>query len=108
MPCVEMVVWWRGIDTHYNILQVVETGFPEFATFSVGEGFDRRTVVCFQQQIYDFTLGLNTFEQARDTEIFTSPGWCGGGLGFTMGEGVADANNSENSLESDFDHLNSE
>ena len=36
--------------------QVVETGFPEFTTFSVGEGVDRRTVVCFQQHLLDFTL----------------------------------------------------
>jgi len=43
---------------------VVETGFPEFTTFSVGEGVDRRTVVCFQQQLLDFTLGNHAFQKA--------------------------------------------
>merc|ERR1712061_508490 len=46
---------------------VVETGFPEFTTFSVGEGEDRRTVVCFQQQLLEFTLGNHKWEKARDT-----------------------------------------
>jgi len=49
---------------------VVETGFPEFATFSVGEGEDRRTVVCFQQQLLEFTLGNHKWEKARDTGEF--------------------------------------
>ena len=49
------------------MLQVVETGFPEFTTFSVGEGDDRRTVVCFQQQLLDYTLGNIRWEKARDT-----------------------------------------
>jgi hypothetical protein len=35
---------------------VVETGFPQFTTFSVGEGADRRTVVAFQQHLLEFTL----------------------------------------------------
>jgi len=48
-------------------MQVVETGFPEFTTFSVGEGEDRRTVVCFQQQLLEFTLGNHKWEKARDT-----------------------------------------
>jgi len=46
---------------------VVETGFPEFTTFSVGEVDDRRTVVCFQQQLLEFTLGNHKWEKARDT-----------------------------------------
>eukprot|EP00092_Neocalanus_flemingeri_P061303 GFUD01073678.1.p1 GENE.GFUD01073678.1~~GFUD01073678.1.p1 ORF type:complete len:413 (-),score=112.11 GFUD01073678.1:172-1410(-) len=46
---------------------VVETGFPEFTTFSVGEGEDRRTVVCFQQQLLEYTLGNHKWEKARDT-----------------------------------------
>ena len=72
-------------------MQVVETGFPEFATFSVGEDSERRTVVCFQQQLIDFTLGLTTWEQA-------SP---------TMGEGMGDvAGGAGNgSLDSDFDEI---
>ena len=45
----------------------METGFPEFTTFSVGEGEDRRTVVCFQQQLLDYTLGNIRWEKARDT-----------------------------------------
>jgi len=49
---------------------VVETGFPEFTTFSVGEAVDRRTVVCFQQQLLDFTLGNIRWEKARDTGEF--------------------------------------
>ena len=56
------------------MLQVVETGFPEFTTFSVGEGEDRRTVVCFQQQLLDFTLGNSRWEKARDTGQFSDLG----------------------------------
>ena len=56
------------------LFQVVETGFPEFTTFSVGEGEDRRTVVCFQQQLLDFTLGNSRWEKARDTGEFLEPG----------------------------------
>jgi len=48
----------------------VETGFPEFTTFSVGEAVDRRTVVCFQQQLLDYTLGNIRWEKARDTGEF--------------------------------------
>ena len=48
----------------------METGFPEFTTFSVGEAVDRRTVVCFQQQLLDFTLGNIRWEKARDTGEF--------------------------------------
>jgi hypothetical protein len=40
-------------------VQVVETGFPQFTTFSVGEGVDRRTVVAFQQHLLEFTLQVN-------------------------------------------------
>ena len=55
--------------------QVVETGFPEFTTFSVGESVDRRTVVCFQQQLLDYTLGNIRWEKARDTgEFVSAPG----------------------------------
>lgn len=58
-----------------SVLQVVETGFPEFTTFSVGESVDRRTVVCFQQQLLDYTLGNIRWEKARDTgEFLTAPG----------------------------------
>ena len=53
---------------------MVETGFPEFTTFSVGEGEDRRTVVCFQQQLLDFTLGNSRWEKARDTGQFLETG----------------------------------
>ena len=53
---------------------MVETGFPEFTTFSVGEGEDRRTVVCFQQQLLDFTLGNSRWEKARDTGEFLQTG----------------------------------
>jgi len=53
---------------------VVETGFPEFTTFSVGEGEDRRTVVCFQQQLLEFTLGNHQWEKARDTGEYLSIG----------------------------------
>ena len=53
---------------------MVETGFPEFTTFSVGEGEDRRTVVCFQQQLLDFTLGNSRWEKARDTGQFSDRG----------------------------------
>ena len=53
---------------------MVETGFPEFTTFSVGEGEDRRTVVCFQQQLLDFTLGNSRWEKARDTGEFRETG----------------------------------
>ena len=56
------------------LFQVVETGFPEFTTFSVGEGEDRRTVVCFQQQLLDFTLGNSRWEKARDTGQFLETG----------------------------------
>ena len=56
------------------LFQVVETGFPEFTTFSVGEGEDRRTVVCFQQQLLDFTLGNSRWEKARDTGEFLETG----------------------------------
>ena len=57
------------------VSQVVETGFPEFTTFSVGESVDRRTVVCFQQQLLDYTLGNIRWEKARDTgEFVTAPG----------------------------------
>ena len=52
---------------------MVETGFPEFTTFSVGEGLDRRTVVCFQQQLLDYTLGNIRWEKARDTGQFLDP-----------------------------------
>ena len=48
----------------------METGFPEFTTFSVGEAVDRRTVVCFQQQLLDYTLGNIRWEKARDTGEF--------------------------------------
>jgi len=53
---------------------VVETGFPEFTTFSVGEGEDRRTVVCFQQQLLEFTLGNHKWEKARDTGEYQDMG----------------------------------
>ena len=53
----------------------METGFPEFTTFSVGESVDRRTVVCFQQQLLDYTLGNIRWEKARDTgEFLPGPG----------------------------------
>ena len=55
-------------------MQVVETGFPEFTTFSVGEGEDRRTVVCFQQQLLEFTLGNHKWEKARDTGEYLGMG----------------------------------
>ena len=92
--------------------QVVETGFPEFATFSVGEGSDRRTVVCFQQQLLDFTLGLSSFEQAAESE----PESCSDSdrgknseCDEEMGEGVGDGGLQEDaSLDSDFDSLNGE
>ena len=72
-------------------MQVVETGFPEFATFSVGEDAERRTVVCFQQQLLDFTLGLTTWEQAPPT----------------MGEGMGDVagGSCNGSLDNDFDEI---
>ena len=72
-------------------MQVVETGFPEFATFSVGEDAERRTVVCFQQQLIDFTLGLTTWEQALPT------------MGEGMGDVAGGAGNG--SLDSDFDEI---
>ena len=73
--------------------QVVETGFPELATFSVGEGADRRTVVCFQQQLINFTLGLTGFEAASEAENVVVP---------AMGEGVGEVG-GEASLDSDFE-----
>ena len=56
------------------MFQVVETGFPEFTTFSVGDGVDRRTVVCFQQQLLDYTLGNIRWEKARDTGEYLEDG----------------------------------
>jgi len=58
----------------FLIHKVVETGFPEFTTFSIGEGEERRTVVCFQQQLLDFTLGNSRWEKARDTGQFLEAG----------------------------------
>jgi len=69
------------------MMQVVETGFPEFATFSVGEGEDRRTVVCFQQQLLEYTLGNHKWEKARDTGEYREMG----------GEEVNDEDSSKNS-----------
>jgi hypothetical protein len=63
---VTRVLVFPPVNNYHRFLihKVVETGFPEFATFSVGEGVDRRTVVCFQQQLLDFTLGNHAFQQA--------------------------------------------
>jgi hypothetical protein len=35
------------------MIKVVETGFPQFTTFSVGEGIHRRTVVAFQLHLFN-------------------------------------------------------
>ena len=90
----------------------METGFPEFATFSVGEGSDRRTVVCFQQQLLDFTLGLTSFEQAAESEPESGSDSDRGKnseCDEEMGEGVGDGGLQEDaSLDSDFDSLNGE
>jgi hypothetical protein len=50
---------------------VVETGFPQFTTFSVGEGADRRTVVAFQQHLLEFTLKVykNFFNLLNSTKL---------------------------------------
>jgi len=60
------VLVFPPVNNYHRFLihKVVETGFPEFTTFSVGEGVDRRTVVCFQQHLLDFTLGHYAFQQA--------------------------------------------
>jgi len=64
---ITRVLVFPPVNNYHRFLihKVVETGFPEFTTFSVGEGVDRRTVVCFQQQLLDFTLGNYTFQQAE-------------------------------------------
>jgi len=66
---ISRVLVFPPVNNYHRFLihKVVETGFPEFATFSVGEGEDRRTVVCFQQQLIEFTLGNHKWEKARDT-----------------------------------------
>ena len=43
-------------------------------TFSVCEAEERRTVVCFQQQLLDYTLGNIRWEKARDTGEFLDDG----------------------------------
>jgi len=67
---IARVLVFPPVNNYHRFLvhKVVETGFPEFTTFSVGEGVDRRTVVCFQQQLLDFTLGNHTFQQAEVEE----------------------------------------
>jgi len=66
---ISRVLVFPPVNNYHRFLihKVVETGFPEFATFSVGEGEDRRTVVCFQQQLLEYTLGNHKWEKARDT-----------------------------------------
>lgn len=95
---ITRVLVFPPVNNYHRFLihKVTETGFPEFATFSVGEGQDRRTVVCFQQQIINFTLGLTTFEQAKEDLV-----------DIVMGEGVVEAGREENSLQTDFDQLES-
>ena len=64
-------------------MQVVEEGFPEFTTFSVCEGTARRTVVCFQQQIVNFTLGEASYgpaDQAPSNSGEEVPGGSGAGV----------------------------
>lgn len=66
---ISRVLVFPPVNNYHRFLihKVVETGFPEFTTFSVGDGEDRRTVVCFQQQLLEFTLGNHKWEKARDT-----------------------------------------
>ena len=94
------------------ILQVVETGFPELATFSVGEGLDRRTVVCFQQQLINFTLGLTDFEQAEEEVVVLKEVRGEEEVVVLeerrMGEGVGEVVGGDNSLDSDFEELSSQ
>ena len=47
-----------------NSFQTVTTGI---SFFKMEEGDDRRTVVCFQQQLLEFTMGNHKWEKARDT-----------------------------------------
>jgi len=56
--CVARVLVFPPVNNYHRFLihKVVETGFPQFTTFSVGEGIDRRTVVCFQQHLLEYTL----------------------------------------------------
>jgi len=73
---ITRVLVFPPVNNYHRFLihKVVETGFPEFTTFSVGEGEDRRTVVCFQQQLLEFTLGNHKWEKARDTGEYLGMG----------------------------------
>lgn len=86
---ISRVLVFPPVNNYHRFLihKVVETGFPEFATFSVGEGEDRRTVVCFQQQLLEYTLGNHKWEKARDTGEYREMG----------GEEVNDEDSSKNS-----------
>jgi len=55
---IARVLVFPPVNNYHRFLihKVVETGFPQFTTFSVGEGADRRTVVCFQQHLLEYTL----------------------------------------------------
>jgi len=73
---IERVLVFPPVNNYHRFLihKVVETGFPELTTFSVCEAEERRTVVCFQQQLLDYTLGNIRWEKARDTGEFLDDG----------------------------------
>jgi len=61
---VARVLVFPPVNNYHRFLihKVVEDGFPLLATFSVGvkELDTRRTIICFQKHLLDFTLGLGS------------------------------------------------
>eukprot|EP00088_Acartia_fossae_P052534 TRINITY_DN5937_c0_g1_i4.p1 TRINITY_DN5937_c0_g1~~TRINITY_DN5937_c0_g1_i4.p1 ORF type:complete len:499 (-),score=122.19 TRINITY_DN5937_c0_g1_i4:604-2100(-) len=59
---IARVLIFPPVSNYHRFLihKVVETGFPQFTTFSVGEGIHRRTVVCFQLHLVNHTLSQNS------------------------------------------------
>jgi len=69
--CVSRVLVFPPVNNYHRFLihKVVETGFPQFTTFSVGESVDRRTVVCFQQHLLEHTLNHSSQDGPGEQKI---------------------------------------
>merc|ERR550519_545495 len=59
---VARVLVFPPVNNYHRFLihKVVEEGFPQLATFSVGVEANRRTIITFQKHLLDFTLGLSS------------------------------------------------
>jgi len=71
---VARVLVFPPVSNYHRFLihKVVETGFPQFTTFSVGEGIHRRTTVAFQLHLFNLIHKKDIDDLSSTTDKNTS------------------------------------